>query len=252
MPVPALQDPRAAMGLRADVGSRRATCRPAARAHALRSPRGAHDERPCSLPRRRARRLVRGRASHRLCASWSSPLGGPIRGQDRRQCLARDLLRHPHGFPPPRRQPYARPRSRRFRPAAGRPCARGVHHDHAVQAGHHLGRATCRQPQHLRRKGSLRSVGRPSQGSLMRQDDRLAQRRQTSRPRRFTVGSHADSGRRGSGETHKPRCRIAQCSKGDCAQTGNDALPPRSSNDPPVSTWSRPASMTGRRSRPTM
>ena len=81
-------------------------------------PAVGHDERPRRLPRRRARRLVRGRAAHRLSAPAAQdarPLGGPSRGQGRRQRLGGDLLRHPRGFPAPRRQPCARARCRRVR-----------------------------------------------------------------------------------------------------------------------------------------
>jgi hypothetical protein len=80
-----------------------------------------------------ARRLVRGRAAHRLPAPAAQdprPLGGPSRGQDRLQRLGGDLLRHPGGVPAPRRQSCARARRRRLRPATRSPCARGLPADH--------------------------------------------------------------------------------------------------------------------------
>ena len=107
---------------------------PAARADRLRPPGVGHDQRPRRLPRRRARRLVRGRAAHRLPAPGAQqprPLGGPRGGQDRRQRLGRDLLRHPRGLP-------GRGISRALARAAvdfarrtRRPRARGLPDDHA-------------------------------------------------------------------------------------------------------------------------
>ena len=71
--------------------------------------------------RRRACRVARGRAPQRLpapAARLPRPLRGPGGGQDRRQRLGRDLLRHAGGLPAPRRQPCARARRRRLRPRA--------------------------------------------------------------------------------------------------------------------------------------
>ena len=50
--------------MRVAFGSRRGTRPPAARADRLWAPGVGHDERPRRLPRRRTRRLVRGRAAH--------------------------------------------------------------------------------------------------------------------------------------------------------------------------------------------
>ena len=95
----------------------------AARADRMRPSRGRHDERTRRLPRRRAGRLVRGRAAHRLPAPGrdARAVERPGRGQGRRQRLGGDLLRDPRGLPAPRRQPGARPRGGGFRPRARGP-----------------------------------------------------------------------------------------------------------------------------------
>ena len=137
MPVPAVQD--AAQGV-VGIGRRRGACLPVPHADRLWSPEGGGDERPCRVPRRRARRLVRGRAAHRLPAPTAEdprPLGGSNGGQDRRQRLGRDLLRHPHGLSAPRCQPCARARRRRFRAGTRCPGARGLPDGHAAQGEGH-------------------------------------------------------------------------------------------------------------------
>ena len=62
----------------------------------------------------------------RLLRKCRVPWEGRSEGQDRRQRLGRDLLRHPRGLPAPRDQPRARTRGRRLRPRARRPCPRGL------------------------------------------------------------------------------------------------------------------------------
>jgi GNAT superfamily N-acetyltransferase len=82
-------------------GWRKGVGLPAPHADGLWSPRVGHDERPCRIPRRRAGRLVPCRAAECLPAPVDEdprPLGGPSAGQDGRQRLARDLLRHRTGF----------------------------------------------------------------------------------------------------------------------------------------------------------
>ena len=99
----------------------------------------------------------------RLLLKDARPLGRPSGGQERRQRLGRDLLRHPHGFPAPRRQPCACARRRRFRARTRRPCARGLPHGHSTHGeGHPVERAPCRQPRHLRRPPGFAEVGRPT------------------------------------------------------------------------------------------
>ena len=131
-----------------------------------------HDVRARGLPRRR-RRLVRGRAPQRLpapAARLPRPLGGPGGGQDRRQRLGRDLLRHAGGLPAPRRQPCARARRRRLRPRAALAPSRATRCSPSP-AGDHLGRAPRRQPQHLRRRRIRR--GRQAHAPAPRDADRL-------------------------------------------------------------------------------
>jgi hypothetical protein len=63
--------------------SRRGTRAAAPHADRLRAPGVGHEQRPRRLPRRRARRLVRGRAALRLpapAAQVPRPLGGSVRG----------------------------------------------------------------------------------------------------------------------------------------------------------------------------
>ena len=61
VPVPAIQDAvQGVLGL----GRRRGACLPVAPADRLWAPGVQDDEWPCRVPRRRGRRLVRGRAAH--------------------------------------------------------------------------------------------------------------------------------------------------------------------------------------------
>ena len=66
----------------------------------------------------------------RLLRDCRVPWVGPSGGQDRRQRLGRDLLRHARGLPAPRRQPCARARCRRLRTRARCPRRRGLSDDH--------------------------------------------------------------------------------------------------------------------------
>ena len=54
----------------------------------------------------------------RLLLKTRVPWEGRAEDKSRRGCLGRDLLRHPHGLPAPRRQPSAGPRRRRLRASA--------------------------------------------------------------------------------------------------------------------------------------
>ena len=101
----------------------------------------------------------------RACCSRPACPGGPSRGQDRRQRLGRDLLRHPHGLPPPRDQPCARARRGGLRTRAGARAIEG--YPMITQPGQEVSlgelqvgsRASSPPP------GSPRSAGRPSAGS---------------------------------------------------------------------------------------
>ena len=85
-------------------------------------PQVGHDQRPGCVSRRRACRLVRGRAPHRLrgpAAPLPRALGRARGGQDRQQRLGRDLLVHPRGLPQARRQPGTGTRRGGVRPRRG-------------------------------------------------------------------------------------------------------------------------------------
>ena len=124
----------------------------AARADRVRTPELGHHQRPGRLPRRRARRLVRGRAAAgvpRARSQQPRPLGGPRRGQGRRQRVGGDVPVHPCWIPQARDQPRARPHRRRLRPRARRPRHRGLSDDHQGRAP---GGAPLRHRGHVRRR----------------------------------------------------------------------------------------------------
>ena len=167
----------AGVASRPDAGARGSRWRPASRgrtsaqpstppaphADPVRSPGVGADQRPRGLPRRRTRRLVRGRAAHRLPAhapQQPRPVGGKERGQGRQQRVGRDLLRHSHRLPPTRHRVCTRAHGRRVRQAARCPCCRGLPDDHEGCAAV---RASRRHARHVhRRRAHSKSAGRAS------------------------------------------------------------------------------------------
>ena len=108
-----------------------------------------HDERPRRLPRRRARRLVRGRAAHGVRgppARLPRPMGGPVRGQDRRQRVGGDLRVRPRGVPAARHRLRARAGGRRLRARTRRSRAGGIPDDHAAGRGRSPGASSTWAP----------------------------------------------------------------------------------------------------------
>ncbi len=111
------------------VGPVRGPGPPVTRADRMRTARRRDHQRTDRLPRRRAGRLVRGRAAtplRRPGPRLPGAVGGPRRGQVRRLGLGRDLPPHPGRFPQARRRPRPGPRHRRLRSRPRRPRHRGL------------------------------------------------------------------------------------------------------------------------------
>ncbi len=120
-----------------------------------------HEQRPGRPPRRRARRLARGRAAHRLrgpAAQQSGRVGGSRGGQERRQCLGGDLLRHAVGFRKRGVSPALTCSAVDFAPQARGPRDRGLPDG---DEEHDSGGAARGHRERVRRRGFI-EVSRPT------------------------------------------------------------------------------------------
>src|SRR5690606_2411364 len=182
-----------------------------ARADELRRPGRPDDERSRGVPRRRARRVGRGRATPLVPAPARQPRaldrtgGGRRPGRGRPRRVGGRVLRRARGVPGPR--PHVRPRARGRRPRARawRGRGRGLPDPRPVGCPDHVGRELGGQRPGVpgRRARGGRAADRAAPGAA-------AARRLTSRPARGWRTPAADPGGGTPGGGGAPREKRAR------------------------------------------